>query len=215
MKTEKVVWLVAVLGIAIAAPAAKEYTPPNVNPAKTYAANDYHPNEHVAIAVDPYDTSAKMATVFSQPYIEKDFLPVLLVISNEDGQTISLAKMDIELVTGNRAKISPSSRDDLYRRFARVKRRGDEPSRLPVPLPRRGPDVGLSKQATLEFDQAPFKAQAVEPHMTQAGFLFFDVGGIDHPLPGAHLYITGVRDGSGNELLFFDIPLDKYLNQPK
>ncbi len=215
MRAYTAVWLTAVLGVAIAAPAAKEYTPPNVNPAKTYPANDYHPNEPVAVAADPYDTSPKASTVFSQPYLEKDYLPILLAISNEDGQTISLAKMSIELVTGNRAKISPASRDDLYRRFARIKRRGDEPSRLPVPLPRRGPDVGLSKQAALEFDQAPFKAQAVEPHMTQAGFLFFDVGGIDHPLRGSHLYITGVRDGNGNELLFFDIPLDKYLNQPK
>jgi hypothetical protein len=30
-------------------------------------------------------------------------------------------------------------------------------------------------------------------------------------MAGAHLYVTGVRDGGGNELMFFDIPLDKYL----
>ena len=27
-------------------------------------------------------------------------------------------------------------------------------------------------------------------------------------MAGAHLYVTGVRDGGGNELMFFDIPLD-------
>jgi hypothetical protein len=30
-------------------------------------------------------------------------------------------------------------------------------------------------------------------------------------MAGAHLYVTGVHDGGGNELMFFDIPLDKYL----
>ena len=34
---------------------------------------------------------------------------------------------------------------------------------------------------------------------------------MSQPLAGAHLYVTGVRDGNGSELMFFDIPLEKYL----
>ena len=56
-----------------------------------------------------------------------------------------------------------------------------------------------------------FRAKAVEPHGTQAGFLFFDVEGIRNPLAGAKLYITGLRDGNGQELLYFEIPMEKYL----
>jgi hypothetical protein len=41
--------------------------------------------------------------------------------------------------------------------------------------------------------------------------LFFDVEDISQPLAGAHLYITGVRDGNGSEMMFFDIPLENYL----
>jgi hypothetical protein len=55
----------------------------------------------------------------------------------------------------------------------------------------------------------------VEAHATQAGFLFFDVEGIDDPLAGAHLYISGVRNGQGQELIFFDISLEGYLEPAK
>ena len=57
-------------------------------------------------------------------------------------------------------------------------------------------------------------AKAVEPHSTQVGFLFFDVSGISVPLAGAHFYLTGVRDARGNELMYFEVPLEKYLSAP-
>jgi len=212
MTRRKAVLLLAILGGAMLALGAKEYTPPKAYPAKTYPARDEHGSEQVTIAADPYDTPDKAAAVFSTPYAEGEYLPIFLVISNDGDQTISLAKMELQLVTANRSKLAPATGDDLYRRFSRVKRRGDEPSRLPVPLPRRRPDVGVKKQAEQEFDQAPFKAKAVEPHSTQSGFLFFDVQDINHPLAGAHLYVTGVRDSNGKELLFFDIPMEKYLS---
>jgi len=34
-------------------------------------------------------------------------------------------------------------------------------------------------------------------------------------LPGAHFYLTGVRDSSGNDLMYFEVPLDKYLEAKK
>ena len=58
-------------------------------------------------------------------------------------------------------------------------------------------------------------AKAVEPHTTQSGFLFFDIGDISSPLAGAELEITGVRDARGSDLLYFEIFMDKYLNAPK
>ncbi len=61
------------------------------------------------------------------------------------------------------------------------------------------------------MEAARFQSRAVEPGGTQTGFLFFDFGETKKSMAGAHLYVTGVRDGGGNELMFFDIPLDKYL----
>ena len=46
-------------------------------------------------------------------------------------------------------------------------------------------------------------------------FLFFDVADLESPLRGANIDITGVADAKGNELMFFEIPLDQYLNAPK
>jgi hypothetical protein len=40
------------------------------------------------------------------------------------------------------------------------------------------------------------------------------VGGISSPLPGATIDISGVADGNGNELMYFEIAVDKYLNAP-
>jgi hypothetical protein len=65
-----------------------------------------------------------------------------------------------------------------------------------------------------EIESSQFEARAVEPHGSQSGFLFFDIGGISSPLAGGNLDVTGVADAKGNELLYFEIALDKYLNPP-
>ncbi len=196
--------------VASGAIASKEYMPPRPQPANTYPAHDAHTDEKVTIAADPFDAPEKASQVFSLPYREKDYLPIYLVITNEGDQPVTFNTLDVKLVTGNRTKLQPADTEDLYRRFSRVKRRGDEPSRnpLPIPLPRK-PDTGLPKGGADEIMNAQFHAKAVLPHETQAGFVFFDVEGVRQPLEGAHLYVSGLRDGNGNELLFFDIPMDR------
>jgi hypothetical protein len=190
--------------------AAKSYMPPRAFPAKTYPARDEHANEMVTIAADPYDLPDK-ASIFVLPYRERGYLPIFLIITNDGDTPVPLVRMEIQLVTANRTKISPATADDIYRRFVRVKR-GDDPTRNPLPIPRsRKPQAGLGKEATEEVQNAPFRAEAVEPHGTQAGFFFFDVGDISQPLAGAHLYVSGLRDANGHDLMFFDIAMEKYL----
>ena len=75
---------------------------------------------------------------------------------------------------------------------------------------------GAVSQKTMdEIDRSQFEARAVEPHSTARGFLFFDVSDISNPLNGANFYITEVRDSKGNELMYFEIPLEKYLSAPQ
>jgi hypothetical protein len=209
-------WVVVTLafmlcGVAIA---AKEYIAPKAFHAKTYPAHDEHPREKVTIAADPYDMPDKASTVFNLNYRDKGLLPVYLIISNDGDEPVALTEMKIQMVTVDRAKLSPADQDDLYRRFSRVKRRGDEVSRnpLPIPLPRKGPDAGVPKQGLSELQNSPFIAKAVEPHTTVAGFLFFDVSGIRQPLAGAHLYVMKVLDANGHDLMFFDVAMEKYLS---
>ena len=54
---------------------------------------------------------------------------------------------------------------------------------------------------------ANFAAEAVEPHTTKAGFIFFDVMDVKQWALGSHIYLTGIHDASGNELMYFDIPV--------
>ena len=70
----------------------------------------------------------------------------------------------------------------------------------------------VSKKDMDEIESAQFAARAVEPHTTQSGFLFFDVGGISQPLADANLDVTGVADANGKELLYFEIPMQNYLS---
>ncbi len=183
---------------------------PAAHPAKTYPAHDQHPSESVTVAVDPYDMADK-ADIFSVHYGELGFLPILLVVTNDSDQPVSLAGMKAQLVTVNRSKISPATVDDVYRRLSRP---SSSTAPYPLPFPRKKVKGTVSKQAAEEIQGARFGAKAVEPHTTQAGFLFFDVGGISTPLAGAHFYLTGVRDAKGNGLMYFEVPLENYLSAP-
>ncbi|MGH9549173.1 MAG: hypothetical protein ACRD3W_07360 [Terriglobales bacterium] len=190
--------------------AAKDFVMPEAQPAKTYAAHDEHPLEAVAVAVDPYDLAEK-TNIFSVKYSEIDFLPIFVVVTNDGNQPIELAGMKAQLVTVNRAKLSPAGQEDIARRLTRP---SANTNRYPIPFPTKKVKGGLSKQANEEIQNAQFEAKAVEPHSSQSGFLFFDVSGISVPLAGAHFYLTGVRDAKGNELMYFEIPLEKYLSAP-
>ena len=205
--------LVPVFAIGLSAMvclAAKQFSMPAAHPAKSYPAHDDHSDEHVAAAVDPYDLPEK-SNIFSVHYSEEGFLPIFLVITNDGDQPVSLNEMKAQLVTVDRAKLSPSSTDDIYRRLAHPTASA---SRSPLPFPKKKVKGTVSSEAISEMRDAQFGARAVEPHSTQAGFLFFDVSDISTPLAGAHFYLTGMRDGAGKELLYFEIPLEKYLSAP-
>jgi hypothetical protein len=193
--------------------AAKEFVAPKVYPAKTYPALDEHPMEKAGIAADPYDLPEKYA-IFSVRYLEHGFMPINLVVTNDSDQPLVLTDMQVQLVTRDRTKISPADDDDVYRRITRMNRSGGQSPapRIPIPLPKSKDKQGIPKEAYGELESAKFKARAVEPGGTQAGFFFFDVGNMRNPLAGAHLYITGLKDNNGNELMYFEIPLEKYLS---
>ena len=200
----------AVILLCALALASKEFVKPAAHPAKTCPAHDEHSNEAVAVAVDPYDLADK-AQIFSVHWSQEGYLPLFLVITNDGDQPVSLTSMKAEFVTVRRDKIGAATTDDLYRRLAHVTSAG--PS-YPIPFPKSKVKGAVSKQAQQEIDAAQFSAKVVEPHSTESGFLFFDVSGLSTPLPGAHFYLTGLRDGKGTELMFFEVPMEAYLSAP-
>ncbi len=201
--------LLLLLLLAAVAFARKEFVAPPVLPAREYPARDQHRAENVTAAADPYETGSKQ-NIFTVRYGDAGCLPIRLIISNDGDQPVALTDMKVQLVTGGRARLSPLDSDDLYRRLAKPQR-NDQPSRFPLPVPRGKVKGGVKGETLREMDAARFAARAVEPHSTQAGFVFFDVEGISSPLSGSHLYLTGIRNAAGGELMYFDIPLDNYL----
>jgi hypothetical protein len=204
-----VITMAMLFALRVAAKDDKAFVMPRAADAKTYPAHDANEKEKVAVAADPYDRPDKTRGVFRIKYNEEDLLPVLLVVTNEGGQPVALTGMQVELVTRRRVKIQPASEDDIYRRIARQPLKGDQPSANPLPFPRKVKS-SVKKEEQEEIRDSRFAAKGVEPHATQAGFLFFDVQDINDPLAGAHLYVSGLRNSQGQELLFFDIPLDQY-----
>jgi len=201
----------AVAGFALCL-LAKDFVRPMARPAKTYPAHDDHADEKVAIAADPYDTPEK-AKLFSVNFHEHGFLPVFFVVTNDGAQPISMANLQVTLTTANRDKLTPSSSEDIYRRLSNPRTNTNAP--LPFPIPQKKVKGTITQKERDEVESSQFAAKAVEPHGTQSGFLFFDVTDIAEPVAGARIYVSGVDDAKGTELMYFEIPLDKYLNPPQ
>lgn len=180
---------------------------PKTQPAFSYPAHDHHGSENVTVALDPYDTPSK-ANIFLVNYRQNDLLPVLLIVTNDSDEPVQLTGMKAELVTSDRTKLTPESEDDIFRR---VSHPNASSTRYPLPFPVPKAKGGIKSKEASEIQNAQFRAKAVEPRSSQVGFLFFDVSDVPNPLAGAHFYLTGVRNSAGNELMYFEVPLDKYL----
>jgi hypothetical protein len=202
-------WLAPAIGLAVVLSsltvwASKDFVPPRPENANTYPSKDAHPNEKVTAAIDLYNTAPK-DQIFGTPYNQEGILPVLLIVTNDGDQPISVKNMRAELVTAGRDKLEALDTDDVFRRVAHIG--GSSTPERVGPITLGGPKGKKAQKQHDEIVAAHFAAEAVEPHSTKSGFLFFDVQGVKQPVAGAHIYLTGIDDASGNELLYFDIPV--------
>jgi hypothetical protein len=189
---------------------AKNRTQPPVQPATTFAAVEVHDREKVAIAVEPYDTREK-ESIFRVDYLGHGVMPIRLIVTNNSDRPISMVEARIVFLTAAGDKIQTAEPEDVERLMTRQEREG-----IKIPLPGPIPDIDLKPKASnkdieADYDAFEYHDLTVEPHSTRAGFLFYDVSGLDHPLEGASLHLRKLRDADGNELYFFEIPFEKYL----
>jgi hypothetical protein len=189
---------------------ASDRTPPPVQPATTFADVEVHPDEKVAIAAEPYDTKEK-ESIFRVDYLSHGVMPVRLIVTNQGDKPISLrdARILFQTAAGNR--IQAAEPDDVQRMMTRKEREGTS-----IPMPGPLPKIKFKPKASYkdivqDFDTFEYGALVVEPHTTRAGFLFYDVSDLSHPLRGAKLHLHALRDADGKELFYFEIPFDKYL----
>jgi hypothetical protein len=189
---------------------ASDHTPPPVQPATDFAAVEIHAEEKVAIAAEPYDTREK-ATIFRVDYLSHGVMPIRLIVTNNGDRPINLSEARIHFYTAGGDKIQAAEPEDVERLMTRKEREGGK-----IPLPNGIPSIKLkpkasNKEIEQDFNAFEYQAVVVEPHTTRAGFLFYDISGLDHPLEGASLHLRKLRGSDGNELFYFEIPFDKYL----
>jgi hypothetical protein len=208
MKTLRALPLIALLTGILGS--AAEHTQPHVQPATSFAAVEVHDNEKVAIAVEPYDTKEK-ESLFRVDYLAHGMMPIRLIVTNDGDRPISLRDARIVFMTAAGDKIQAAEPEDVDRLMTRKEREGGK-----IPLPGGLPPIRTKPKASVkdiqqDFDQFEYQALVVEPHSTRAGFLWYDVSELDHPLRGARLHLRKLRDADGQELFFFEIPFEKYL----
>jgi hypothetical protein len=207
----KALGVIPQLLLLLALPAlASDHNPPPVQPATSFAAVEAHDNEKVAIAAEPYDTREK-ESIFRVDYLSHGVMPVRLIVTNNSDRPISLRDARILFMTAAGDKIQAAEPEDVERLMTRKEREGAK-----VPMPGPIPSIKLkpkasNKEIEQDFDTFEYQALVVEPHTTRAGFLFYDVSELNHPLRGAKLHLHKLRDADGNELFYFEIPFDKYL----
>jgi hypothetical protein len=207
-----VLCLVAIfLAVAAVAKDKKTFDPPSAYHANSYPARTFDAQEHVTIAADPYDMPDK-AAIFAADYANSGLLPVRIIVSNDSEAPITLTDLKIEMVTNFRDKLAPQRPQDIMRKLSRTDSRPDEQRQVPLPIPRRKPKKAVKEEVQDEIERSQFLARAVEAHSTQSGFVFFDVAGISNPLAGANLYLAGIRNSKGDEMIYFEIPMEKYLS---
>ena len=189
---------------------ASDHAVPVVQPASSFAAVETHPNENVAIAAEPYDTKEKEA-IFRVDYLSHGVMPVRLIVTNLGDRPISLRDARILFQTPAGDRIQAAEPEDVERLMTRKEREGKKlPMPGPIPSIKMKPKAS-DKEIEQDFDTFEYQALVVEPHTTRAGFLFYDVSQLDHPLKGAKLHLHMLRDADGKELFYFEIPFDKYL----
>jgi len=189
---------------------ASDHTPPPVQPATSFAAVEVHDKEKVAIAAEPYDTKER-ESIFRVDYLAHGVMPVRLIVTNNGDRPISLRDARILFLTAAGDKIQAAEPEDVERLMTRKEREGGK-----IPMPGPIPAIKLKPKASNQeieedFNTFEYQALVVEPHSTQAGFLFYDVSELNHPLEGARLHLHKLRDADGQELFYFEIPFDTYL----
>ena len=200
---------VLVAGVALSAMGAT-HGPPPAQPATSYPAVEVHDKEKVAIAVEPYDTKEK-ESIFKVDYLGHGVMPIRLIVTNNGDRPISLRDARILFYTAGGDRIQAAEPEDVERLMTLKERQGKKiPMPGPIPAIKTKPKAS-NQEIEQDFNTYEYGALVVEPHSTRAGFLFYDVSQLDHPLEGAKMHLHKLRDADGNELFYFEIPFDKYL----
>ena len=186
--------------------AGAEHAPPPAGVASSYPAFETHADEHVTIAADPYNTKEK-ASCFRIDYLKYGFMPIRIIVTNDGDKPINLEQARIHFITASGDKIPAAEPEDVERRTTDVKNIDGPKIEVPgLPKPKsKNPKVDE------DFQEFEYQALVVEPHTTRAGFLFYDVQNLRQSAQGREALSAPAAGSGWEELLYFEMPFDKYL----
>lgn len=188
---------------ALLAAADKDKPGFSVGPVTDYPARQTNGKVTVAVAaVVETEEQARPAFGKANPY-KYGVLPVLVIIHNGSSQTLRTGGMRVDYVAPDGAHVEATSAQDV--RYLRGVQR---PGTVSGPLPGGIPRVSRNKNplSAWEIEGRAWTAKMIPPGESASGFFYFQTG----HRPGSMLYMTGISEaGSGQEIFYFEIPLDK------
>ena len=122
-----------------------------MQPATSFAAVEVHPDENVAIAVEPYDTKEK-ESIFRVDYLGHDVMPVRLIVTNLGDRPISLRDARILFETAAGDRIQAAEPEDVERLMTRKERKGGK-----IPMPAPLPPIHTKPKGSNTGDRAGFR----------------------------------------------------------
>ena len=183
---------------------------PAAKAATAYPAVDNHSKEQVAVAAVPFDT-AQECKVFQVDFLKYRFMPIRIIVTNNGDLPISLKDARIFFISANGDRIPAAEPEDVERRVSARDSRGTDIPVGPIKIHTKG--KASDNKIEAEFDHWEYSALVVEPHTTHDGFLFYDMDGLgDTPLRNAKLVLRELRNADGQQLFYFEIPFNKYLD---
>jgi hypothetical protein len=194
--------LIVLLSIAAALAADKDK--PRFAPGKAAASPGHQTQDKITVAAIPYITAEQSATVFgkAKPY-QEGILPVLVIIDNGTGRALRL-DLAAQFQDTNGHHLEAVSPQYVMTYHAITKRPGAPRTSPLPPIPRSTQKKGPLN--TPEIENRALSIKLVPPGETVYGFFYFEASYV----PGSTLYLKGFSDAaSGNEYLFFEVPIQK------
>ncbi|QMV19293.1 hypothetical protein GOB94_11830 [Granulicella sp. 5B5] len=200
-------YLLLAIFLPLAAHAEKARHPAPPQPAETYPM--HQTNDHVTIAAEPGDTKETRPNT-RLDYYSHDMLPIRVIVTNDSNNPLTLDDARIHFISAANDNIPAATLDDLQRRMFTLKSATGKKIPLPlgIPIPITTGKQNVDKKITQDDDDFGFQTTTVQPHTTVAGYLYYDIQGLDRPaLAHATLELRKVRFQGGDYLESFEIPL--------
>jgi len=194
--------LIVLLSIAAAFAAEKERPKFTPGPASSYATRQTISG--VTVAAVPLRSDEETEPAFGKvnPY-KHGVLPVLVVIQNDSKQAIALDGIRVEFVLPDHDRVDATPAADVKHISGPT-----PPDAYPRPAPPIPVHLSRNKNplGEWEIEGRAFAARMLAPRDSASGFFYFRATWQS----GSTLYLTGLREAStGEDLFYFEVPLDK------